>query len=105
MRSRVDDGEKFPGEIIIVTDRSRENPMRIKLSEERRADLTAAIRRLFAAEFDREISDFQVARLIDFFVRHLGAPVYNQAVQDARAFLAERLEDLDGELYEPEEPT
>ncbi len=88
-----------------MTDRSRENPMRIKLSEERRADLATAIQRLFAAEFDQEFSDFQTARLIDFFVRHLGAPVYNQAVQDARAFLAERLEDLDGELYEPEEPT
>ncbi len=88
-----------------MTDRSRENPMRIKLSEERRADLAAAIQRVFAAEFDQEISDFQTTRLIDFFVRHLGAPVYNQAIQDARGFLADRLEDLDGELYEPEEPT
>jgi hypothetical protein len=25
-------------------------------------------------------------------------------VQDARGFLQEKLEDLDGELYEPEEP-
>ena len=29
---------------------------------------------------------------------------YNQAVQDARAFLQTKLDDLDGELYEPEEP-
>ena len=79
--------------------------MRIKLSEERRVDLAAAIQGFFTAEFDQEISDFQAARLIDFFVRHLGPPVYNQAIQDARAFLAGRLADIDGELYEPEEPT
>ena len=88
-----------------MTGRTPESPMRIKLSEERRADLTVAIQRLFAAEFDQEISDFHTARLIDFFVHHLGAPIYNQAIQDARAFLAGRLEDLDGELYEPEDPT
>jgi len=32
-----------------------------------------------------------------------GAPVYNQAIQDARVFLHAKLEDLDGEFYEPEE--
>ena len=81
------------------------SPMRIKLSEDRLADLASASQRFFATEFDYELSDFQATRLIEFFVRHLGAPIYNQAVQDARAFLAERLEDLDGELYEPEDPT
>ena len=79
--------------------------MRVQLSEERRADLATAIQRFFAAEFDDELSEFQAARLIEFFVRHLGPPVYNQAVQDARAFLQEKLEDLDGEVYEPEEVT
>jgi uncharacterized protein (DUF2164 family) len=58
---------------------------------------------LFIEEFERELSDFQARRLIDFFVRHLGAPVYNQAIQDARVFLQATLEDLDGEFYEPEE--
>jgi len=53
----------------------------------------------------RELSDFQAHRLIDFFLRHLGAPVYNQAIQDARTFLQTKLDDLDGEFYEPEEPS
>ena len=78
--------------------------MRIKLSEEGRERLTAAIRQFFVEEFDRELSDFQARRLIDFLVRHLGAPVYNQAIQDARRFLQAKLDDLDGEFYEPEEP-
>jgi len=78
-------------------------PLRIKLSEERRELLISATRRLFAQEFDREISEFQASRLIDFFVKSLGAPVYNQAVQDVRAAVQGKLDDLDGEFYEPEE--
>ena len=79
--------------------------MRIRLSEERRGDLVTAIQRFLAAEFDHELSEYQAVRLVEFFVRHLGPPVYNQAVQDARAFLQEKLEDLEGEVYEPEEPS
>ena len=79
--------------------------MRIKLSDERRADLAEALQRFLSSEFDHEVSDFQANRIIDFFVLRLGAPVYNQAVQDARTFFEEKLQDLDGELYEPEEPT
>lgn len=79
------------------------SPMRIKLSDERRERLVAAIRQFSSEEFDQSLSDFQANRLLDFLIRHLGAPVYNQAIQDARAFFQEKLEDLDGEIYEPEE--
>jgi uncharacterized protein (DUF2164 family) len=78
--------------------------MRIALSEERRSQLVSAVQRFLAREFEVELSDFQAGRLLDFFVRHLGASVYNQAIQDARAFLQEKLSDLEGEFYEPEEP-
>jgi uncharacterized protein (DUF2164 family) len=76
--------------------------MRIKLSEERRERLVAEIRGLFTQEFEREISEFQAQRLLDFFVQHMGAPVYNQAIQDARAAVQAKLDDLEGEFYEPE---
>lgn len=78
--------------------------MRIALSEERRSELVSAVQRFLAGEFEVEISDFQARGLLDFFVRHLGAPVYNQAIQNARAFLQEKLSDLEGEFYEPDEP-
>jgi uncharacterized protein (DUF2164 family) len=80
-------------------------PARIKLSQDRRADLVALIQHFVRTEFDQELSEFQAARLLDFFVRHLGAPVYNQAVQDVRGFLQEKVSDLDVEFYEPEEPS
>ena len=77
--------------------------MKIKLSDDARERITIATQRFFAEDLDKELSDFQAERVIDFFVRHLGARVYNQAIQDARAFLQGKLDDLDGEFYEPEE--
>jgi uncharacterized protein (DUF2164 family) len=76
--------------------------MRIALSEERREQLVEALQRFQADEFDQEVSDFQARRLLEFFIHHLGAPVYNQAIQDARRFLQNKLTDLEGEFYEPE---
>jgi uncharacterized protein (DUF2164 family) len=76
--------------------------MRIALSEERREQLVEALQRFQADEFDQEVSDFQARRLLEFFIHHLGAPVYNQAIQDARRFLQDKLTDLEGEFYEPE---
>jgi uncharacterized protein (DUF2164 family) len=84
--------------------RQRTRPGRIKLSDERRSDLVATIQHFVASEFEQTLSEFQAQQLLDFFVRHLGAPVYNQAVQDVRAFLQDKVSDLDVEFYEPEEP-
>jgi len=80
------------------------SPMRIRLSDERRDRLTEDMRAVFLEEFDSELSEFQAQRLLDFMIKHLGAPVYNQAIQDARKFIHEKLDDLDGECYEPEPP-
>ncbi|HXK22650.1 MAG TPA: DUF2164 domain-containing protein [Myxococcota bacterium] len=80
----------------------RDRPMRIKLAPERRERLVSKVRALFSQEFDSDLSEFQAKRLVDFFVRHLGAPVYNQAVQDARAAVQAKLDDLEGEFYEPD---
>ena len=81
---------------------SPESPMRIRLAPERRERLVSKVQGLFAREFDSELSEFQAQRLVDFFVRHLGAPVNNQAVQDARAAIQAKLDDIEGEFYEPD---
>ncbi len=82
---------------------ARYRPMRIQLSDARRERMLGAIQRFFPQQFDLDISAFQAEALLAFFVRELGAPVYNQAIQDARAFVQEKLADLEGEFYEPEE--
>jgi len=76
--------------------------MRIRLDDDRRAALTREISRFCQGELDTEFSAFQAERLVDFLLRELGAPIYNQAIQDARAFIQDKLTDLEGELYEPE---
>ena len=82
---------------------SRYTPMRIRLSDERKEQLVEALQRHFTDEFDETLSSYRAEQLVDFFVRALGAPVYNQAIRDAHGFLSEKLEDLEGDFYEPEE--
>lgn len=84
-----------------MADQSTNGPLQIKLDDEARKRLMVETQLLFSDEFELSLSDFQTERVLDFFVRHLGAPVYNQAIRDARTFLQEKLDDLDGEFYEP----
>jgi uncharacterized protein (DUF2164 family) len=76
--------------------------MRFELDDDRRARLIGELRDLFREEFDEELSAFRAERLLAFLVARLGPPIYNQAIQDARGFLQERLDDLDAEFYEPD---
>jgi uncharacterized protein (DUF2164 family) len=80
------------------------SPQRIRLSPERRASLLASLQRHFEDEFDEPLSAFRAEGLVDFFVRQLGPPVYNQGVKDATGYLQEKLADIEGEIHEPEPP-
>jgi uncharacterized protein (DUF2164 family) len=81
-----------------------DSPLRIRLSDERRRKLLASIRQYFEDNFDEPISDFRAQALLDFFVLHLGPPVYNQGVHDAASYLQEKLTDIEGEVYETDRP-
>jgi uncharacterized protein (DUF2164 family) len=74
--------------------------MRIQLTDERREAILEGLQALYLDEFDEGLSAFRANHLLRYFVGMLGPVVYNQAIQDARAFLAERLEDLDATFYE-----
>ena len=78
-------------------------PARIRLEGERRDRVVRELRRFLATELDIDLSDFQAERVLDFLVVELGAPVYNQAIRDARAFVQDKLDDLDAEFYEPDD--
>ena len=81
----------------------RIGPRRILLSEERRNMILGVVKNFHEVELDEELSDYRAERLLDFFLEALGPSVYNQAIQDARKFMLERLEDLDTEFYETED--
>jgi uncharacterized protein (DUF2164 family) len=74
----------------------------IELDERRREQLVAKLQAFFLDQFDEDLSRFRAEQVIDFVSAALGPQVYNQAVQDARKFMQERLDDLDGEVHEPE---
>lgn len=71
----------------------------ITLSEERRARLVGQLQSLFASEFDETLSKFRAEQVLDLMLATLGPGIYNQAVQDVRAHLQSKLDDLDGEVY------
>ena len=71
----------------------------ITLSDDRRARLVGQLQTLFKAEFDETLSEFRAEQIIDLMLTTLGPGIYNQAVQDVRAHLQAKLDDLDGEVY------
>ena len=71
----------------------------IELSETRRERLIGQLQTLFQAEFDETLSSFRAEQVLDLMLTTLGPGIYNQAVQDVRAHLQTKLDDLDGEVY------
>jgi uncharacterized protein (DUF2164 family) len=85
----------------MANDRSG-SPMRIRLSPERHANLLQHVKAYFTEHFDEPLSDFRAQALVDFFLRELGPPVYNQGVRDASGYIQEKLADIEGDVYERE---
>lgn len=76
----------------------------LTLSDERRDALIDALQGYFRAEFDEELSAFRAEELLTFMLNQLGPTLYNQGLGDARAFLSEKLDDLDTDFPLPETP-
>jgi uncharacterized protein (DUF2164 family) len=75
---------------------------KIELTKDRRDRLVREVREYLATNHDEDVGDLKANLLLDFFLERLGAPVYNQAIRHAQAFLQERLIDLEIELSQPE---
>lgn len=76
--------------------------MQIQLTEDKRQAYIGAITEFYDNEFDEELSSYRAEQILDFFIKALGPGVYNQAIQDARQFIQDKLEDLDTDFYIPE---
>ena len=71
----------------------------IRLTEDRKDRLIGQLQSLFEREFDEKLSAFRAEQILDLMLNTLGPGIYNQAVQDVRAHLQSKLDDLDGEVY------
>lgn len=73
--------------------------MAIQLGPERKREVLDLLQSHFESAFDEPLSDFRADALLDLFLKTVGPAIYNQAVQDVRAHLQRKLDDLDGEVY------
>ena len=76
--------------------------MSIKLPDETQQRLVSSIKRFFEEELDEPVGDLKALRVLDFCLREIAPSVYNQAIADAQAYLADRVADLSGSKYEAE---
>ncbi|NGP57223.1 DUF2164 domain-containing protein [Paenibacillus thiaminolyticus] len=76
----------------------------IKLPRERKEHIMEQVKQYFAEERSEELGDIGAEQLIDFMIKELGPLLYNQAVQDARKLLLERMAALEDDLYALERP-
>lgn len=72
--------------------------MAMTITPEQRNGIIRDVQRFYADEFDENISEFRTGELVDLMVKLIGTSTYNQAVQDTRKWMLDRLDDLDGEV-------
>ena len=65
--------------------------------------IVPSIQRYFAEKLESEIGNLDAEFLLDFFLKEAGPRIYNRAIREAQAVLGERLAELDGTCWEPEE--
>lgn len=75
--------------------------MSITLSAEDRKQALASLTRYCERELEIEISDIQVAMLLDFVLKEIAPTVRNSTLADAQAFVQDRLAELESSLTEP----
>ena len=76
--------------------------MAITLTDDAKKRSIASLTRFCGAEFDLELSQIQAAALLDFVLKEIAPSVYNGAIADARAFLGDRLGDMEATCFEGE---
>ena len=73
--------------------------MPVEVSDERRGELLKLIQAFFAEHLDDDIGDLKARLVLDFFMKQMAPLVYNQALNDAAAFMQDKAVDLEGELF------
>ena len=76
--------------------------MTIELTKQARADAIASMQRYFEENMPEPIGELPAGLLLNFFLEEIGPVIYNAAVADAQARMAQRVADLNGELYADE---
>ena len=66
----------------------------LELTGDARKQSIASIRRHFLEELGQDIRDLKASLVLDFMLTEIGPSIYNIGLADAKAFFADRTEDL-----------
>jgi uncharacterized protein (DUF2164 family) len=69
----------------------------IELSKSRKSNIVNEIITYFETEREEQIGELAAELLLDFFTDKIGIEIYNQALDDARAWFAKKLEDIESD--------
>lgn len=58
------------------------------------------MKRFFSETLDAELSDLQAGFFLDYIMSEIAPFAYNQGVEDARRFVASRVDDLPGTCFQ-----
>lgn len=68
--------------------------MQINIAKDTRNQLLEDLKRYFQRERDEDLGNLGAELLLDFIINDLGPHFYNQGIQDAYAYMRERIEDM-----------
>ena len=74
--------------------------MSSNLSKQERIEAVDSLHRFFLEELEMDVSELQCGFLLDFFMKEIGPLEYNRGVEDAKSFLIQKTEDLNGICFE-----
>ncbi len=76
--------------------------MAITLSPDARKQALASIKQYVSENLGQDLGDLQAGLLLDYLLKDIGPSIYNRAIQDALAYLQERVVDLEDVCHEKE---
>lgn len=74
------------------------------LSKEAQLHTIELIKHYFETERAEMIGEIAAQQLLDFFLKEIGPHIYNQAVQDAKTMIEQKMVSIEEELYTLEMP-
>ncbi|HOG35338.1 MAG TPA: DUF2164 domain-containing protein [Petrotogaceae bacterium] len=66
----------------------------IEIDQQKKKVLIEKIKVFYSKEMEEEIGEFKAKKLMDFFMNELAVQIYNMAVEDAKEYMSQRIEDL-----------
>ena len=67
---------------------------KIQLSKEQQELALEKIKDYFFEEREEQLGELQSRMLLDFIIEKIGPVIYNQAIEDMRKYMSERVDDM-----------